>query len=160
MGAACSLMETLPYFMLLLKNNILLCSIISTGSFAHLDLSHIEHRIHSNQAIELLNFPLGNNDTFTSVRILMVESGTSLTFFTPHSKYFNETERYFQRNSNSKTGVPYTIDGIENRTNKKSLGHFVIMSPPVPPASVWVRDSTAYGYAISIQFFKHNSTFK
>ncbi|HEX8350600.1 MAG TPA: hypothetical protein VF598_11600, partial [Hymenobacter sp.] len=60
-------MEPLPYFLILLKKNIVLCSIITSGSFANVDLSKTEHNFHSNQAIDFLNFCLGENETFTLV---------------------------------------------------------------------------------------------
>jgi hypothetical protein len=150
-------METLPYFLLLLKKNALLCSIIATGSFAKADLSQTQYRIHSDQAIDFFNFSLGENETFTSVKVLIVESGTSITFFTNSSKYFEEPERYF-RQMDSVTNHIYTLNQITSQTTKKSLGDFIVLPSPVPPASVWVRNSSVYGYAIAVSFFTHNAS--
>lgn len=149
-------MNTLPYFLLLLQKNALLYSIIATGSFTNLDLSQVEHRIQSDQAIEFFNFPLGGNETFTSVSVLIVDSGTSVTFFTPSPKYFDDPERYFQRKGSDDNGHLNTFGTTGAQTHKKSLGIFTVLPLPVPPASVWVRNSDVYGYAVSVQFFKHN----
>lgn len=57
-------METLPYFLLLLQKNVLLCSIVATGSFTRLDLSQTEHRVHSEQALDFYHFELGGKEVF------------------------------------------------------------------------------------------------
>lgn len=148
-------MEPLPYFLLLLKQNILLCSIVASGSFAHVNLSGIEHNFHSDQAIDLLNFSLGENDTFSSVNVMIVESSTDITFHTTNPDYFEHPERYFQSIGSASSVQPYLLNGMEARTHKKYLGEFIILPSPAPPASVWVRHSSVYGYVIAIHFFTH-----
>jgi hypothetical protein len=146
-------MEPLPYFLLLLKKNVLLCSIIASGSFAQLDLGQVEHRIHSDGAMDLLNFSLGEGETFSEVNVMIVESGTSLTFHTTNPDYFEHPERYFQSEGVTRDARPYLLNGMEVKTRKKNMGEFVILPAPVPPASVWVRSSSLYGCVIAVHFF-------
>jgi hypothetical protein len=149
-------MEALPYFLRLVHQNDLLCSIITTGSFAHLDLTHLEHRFHSRHAVDLLNFSLSEQETFKSVMILLVESGTSMTFLTDCSTYFDHPEHYFQHPGVEQAGLPYRLNGVAAQTQKKKLGQFTLLPPPVPPVTVWVRNSSHYGYAIALSFYVHN----
>lgn len=157
MADVVKLMEPLPYFLLLLKQNVLLCSIIASGSFAHVDLSRIEHDFHSDQAIDFLNFSLNENETFSSVNVGVGESGTDITFHTTNPDYFEHPERYFQSTGSASSARPYLLNGVETRTHKKYLGEFIVLPPPAPPASVWVRHSNVYGYVIAIHFFTHNA---
>lgn len=149
-------MDQLPYFLLLLQKNVLLYSLITAGSFAEVDLTHVKHRVYSDHAIEITDFALGENDNFTSVRIMIMESGTSLTFHTTSNKYFDKPEIYFNRSGLETSGNIYSINGSPTKTHKKSLGNFIVFPYPVPPASVWVRNSSTYGYVVSIQFIKNN----
>jgi hypothetical protein len=152
-------MEPLPYFLLLLKQNVLLCSIIATGSLAQVDLSQVEHVTHSGGAVDLLNFSLSETDKFASVNVLITETGTNLIFHTSNSDYFDHPERYFQRGAMERKSAPYVIFGQEVRARDKNLGKFEFLGPAfptVPPASVSLRHSNLYGYVVSINFYKHN----
>ena len=149
-------MEALPYFLLLLKKNLLLCSIISTSSFASLDLSQIDHRVHSEQAIDFRNFKLGEDEVFPLVTVIMVESGITITFHTNDSKYYDHPEVYFKSAGLEKNSDAYSIGGMRVQTRKKTLGKFVIFDKNIPSASVVVRHSNLYGYVIAISFYTHN----
>jgi len=149
-------MDPLPYFLLLLQKNVVLCSIIATGSFANLGLSQIDHKIHSDQAIDLLNYTLGKNEVFPAINIMLVESATTITFHTPDAKYFDYPEVYFGRSGPERVSEPFTINGIESQTRKKYLGKFILFDASLPPASVYVRRSSLYGYVIAISFYKYD----
>lgn len=150
------IMEPLPYFLLLLQKNVVLCSIIATGSFANTDLSQIDHKAHSDQAIKFLNYTLGKDEIFSSIDIMFVESATTITFHTLDAKYFDHPEIYFGRSGPERVSEPFTIHGIESQTQKKYLGKFVLFDVSLPPASVYVRHSNLYGYVISVSFYKHD----
>jgi hypothetical protein len=149
-------MDALPYFLLLLKQNALLCSILATGSFAHLDLKQIEHKFYAERVIDLLNFSLAPNESFTAVNVHLAESGTTFSFHTSSSEYFEHPERYFGVAGAASSARPYLLNGKEARTHKKYLGQFVVFPPPIPPASVYVRHSNIYGYVVAVNFYQHN----
>jgi hypothetical protein len=150
------MMDTLPYFLLLFKQNALLCSILVNGSLAQLDLRQVEHYRHSDQAIDLLNFSLSEEQRFSSVRVMILDNATEFTFDTSSSDYFEHPERYFGVAGTASSARPYLLNGKEARTNKKYLGQFVVFPPPIPPASVYVRHSNIYGYVVAVKFYQHN----
>lgn len=150
------IVEPLPYFLALLQKNVVLYSIIATGSFANIDLAQIDHRTHSDQAIDLLNFSLGKDEVFPSVNIMLVESGTTVTFHTPDAKYFDYPELYFGILSKEQTSETYTVNGMETQTRKKYLGKFVVFDTSLPLASVYVRRSSLYGCVVVVSFYKHD----
>ena len=149
-------MEPLPYFLLLLQKNVLLCSIVATGSFTRLDLSQTEHRVHSEQALDFYHFELGGKEVFQSVNILVTESSTSLTFHTNDETYFYHPERYFGCVGTDTMSGPYSVSGVEAKTKRKYLGKFILFDTGLPPASVYVRHSSLYGYVVSVSFYKHD----
>jgi hypothetical protein len=148
-------MAPFPYFLQLLHQDELLCSIITAGSFAHVNLNSFDHRFHSDQALDLFNYSL-ENEFFTKVNIMLIEGDISLVFHTTSAKYLEEPERYFQRQAPERTSAPYIIFGQEARTRKKNLGQFPFLGPLIPPASVSLRQSSLYGYVVSINFYQHN----
>lgn len=149
-------MEKLPYFLLLLKHNVLLCSVITSASFANVDLNQANCRVHSPQVVDFRNFVLGEAHTFSKVTVKLGENSTVVTFFTDNPDYFQHPEKYFGRDGVLHNGSPYLLNGAEARTNKKNLGNFAVFPPPVPPASVWVRHSSVYGYAVAVHFINPN----
>ena len=149
-------MEPLPYFLLLLKKNVVLCSIIAHSSFAQVDLSHIEHITRTDSYMNLLNFQLDGKEIFPSVDVMLIEDATSITFHTTNPDYYDHPEHYFQRSGMERDSHPYIIYGQEAQTRRRNLGNFEIFGPGTPPASVSVAKSTIYGYAIFIDFYKFN----
>jgi hypothetical protein len=148
-------MASFPYFLQLLHQDELLCSIITTGSFAHINLTSFDHRFYSDQVFDLFNYSL-ENEFFTKVNIILVDGDIGLVFHTTSVKYLEEPKRYFQRQAPERTSAPYIIFGQEARTRKKNLGQFPFLGPLIPPASVSLRQSSLYGYVISIDFYQHN----
>lgn len=148
-------MASFPYFLQLLHQDELLCSIITAGSFAQVDLTSFDHHLYTDQALVLFNYSL-ENEFFTKVNIMLVEGDISLVFHTTSAKYLEDPERYFQRQAPERTSAPYVIFGQEARTRKKNLGQFFFLGPLIPPASVSLRQSSLYGYVISINFYQNN----
>lgn len=146
--------EPIPYFLLLLKKNFLLYSIILNNSFAQIDLTHIEHVTYSDSTLSLKNFQLSENDVFSSIDVVIMDGATLLTFNTENPKYYNNTEEYFQRAGVERSGAPYVLYGQEARTSKKKLGKFNVFEYPIPPTLISVVKSTIYGYAIFMDFKK------
>ena len=149
-------MNTLPYFLLLLQKNALLCSIITTHSFAQLTLTGVPHELYSQTALSLIDFYLNEQEKFSSVRVMIVESGTTLTFHTDNADYFDHPEKYFQTDGVASRPRPYLLNGASIKVSRKYLGDFVVFPPPTPPVSVYVRHSSLYGYVVSLGFYEHN----
>lgn len=148
-------MENLPYFLFLLKKNVLLYSIVVNSSFSHTDLAKIEHTTYSENAIDFHNFCLGADECFPSVNVIVDEDQTSFLFNTTSSKYFENPERYFQRNSLARDRNAYEIFGKAALTRKKSLGDFDLLGSGIPPATVSVSQSSINGYIVTVTFYKH-----
>jgi len=148
-------MDPLPTFLLLLKSNVLLFSIITNNSFTQLDLSKTEHIKYTNQYIKLLNFQLDKHLFFSSVDIILPAEGAVLTFHTSDSTYYKNPEKYFHRPGLERIASPYQLFGQTAQTNRKSLGEFLLFNPPVPPASISLMHSSMYGYTIVVTFSKY-----
>ena len=147
-------MDPLPYFLLLLKKNVLLCSIIAAGSLSQVDLSQVKHYSHSAQVVDLLDYSLGEEIfPVVQVRASRKSKVVTLTFFTSKSDYFDNPERYFGRTTAVRSGEPYEISGQVSQTKEKGLGKFRILEEPVPEAYVALVNSTVYGYTISVNFY-------
>lgn len=147
-------MEQLPYFLLLLKKNMLLCSIVTAGSLTNVDLSQVKHVAYTENFVELLDFPLGENQTFPTVRVMTGEEDINVTFSTTNPDYFEHPENYFQYTGPIRTRHPFAIFGHVSQSQDRKLGDFDVFGPNVPPATVYVGHSSLGGYTISISFYK------
>lgn len=88
-------MNNLPYFFLLLKKNIALWTIITTGSFAKIDTAHTEFDRISPYFLILKNYSINKNDTFKEIRIMSTGWLLSINFITSTSKYLDSLKYYF-----------------------------------------------------------------
>jgi len=149
-------MQTLPYFLFLLQKNLLLCSIITQGSFTHINLNQVEHVTRSENFVSLVNFQLDESNIFSSVDVMFVENDISITFHTTNPDYYNHPEYYFQRPGTERYSNPYQIFGLEAKTRKKRLGNFELFEPNIPLASVSVVHSSLYGYVVNVDFYTFN----
>ena len=140
-------MESLPLFLQLIKKNIIIYSIISSGNFAHVDLKTIEHVVWGDKAIEFKNFELGEHEKFSSVLITFTEIGLCMYFQTEDPKYFTDTKYYFNEDTTVKLNSPYKMDGVLVNHNTKNLGEFKEFDPPV---DVSIHKSSVYGYSVNI----------
>lgn len=141
-------MENLPYFLSLIKKNIILYSIISSNSFNNVDLKKYETVIWSDRVIEIKNFKLDNDHAFNSIMIAISDLGLSIKFSTSSSKYFDNPKEYFKRDSPVRS-KNYEIFAKTIDSNSKRLGEFDYFKPPV---DVTLYKSNAYGYTINLLF--------
>ncbi|WP_139921262.1 hypothetical protein [Hymenobacter sp. DG01] len=151
-------MDSLPYFLLLLKKNALLASIIARGTLVGTDLHAVPHFTHSAQAVDLLDFSLSPDETFEKVGIVELDSGElNISFQTSSANYYEQPSYYFGRLAAERVRPSYLINNQEIRTRSKCLGEFNLRPAPAPPVVVWLRHSTLYGYIIRIQLPTANS---
>lgn len=95
-------MEQLPLFFKLIKNNILLYTAITTGSFNETELKKYDHAFFTSEkrAVEIRNFTLGNQEQFETVIISFNQFGTSISFNTKDTKFFENTNYYLVKKQN------------------------------------------------------------
>jgi len=150
--------DSLPYFLQLIKQNILLHAIIASGGFSNIDLKNIEHNIFTEKAIVFYNFSLSSNDSFEYVNFSIIEDVSNpsetimeFSFLTRDSKYFENTKHYFNENENSPIKNHPLIK--KKRLTRKDIGFIKIFDSPVPPADVSISKNTTYGYSINLTFY-------
>lgn len=88
-------MKELPYFLLLIKKNALLWTIITTNSFANINLEGAVHGFWSSQSLELRDYSLNKGEKFKSIRITNNDSNMMLDFYTDSDKYIKNANYYF-----------------------------------------------------------------
>jgi hypothetical protein len=105
-------MNNLPYFFLLMKKNIILWTIITTGSFSKIDLTNTEHSFVAPSYLVLKNYVLSKQDTLRQVEVIADKMATTFIFETPYSKYQNNMHYYFGTDSPmGRIESSYEIDG-------------------------------------------------
>ena len=144
-------MKEIPYFLLLVKKNVIIYSIIATGSFSQLDLKNIDHDIWSDQMIVLNNYSLNDKEKFDTIWITITKAMTIVSFRTSSSQYFNNPKLYFSTDTVSKENS-YFLNNNVSSSSKKSLGGFEIGLET--PAYVTLNNSSVYGYEISLAIYK------
>lgn len=87
-------MGKLPYIVTLVKKNILIWSIVTTGSFGGVHFGHIKHKIYDNRTLQLYDFPLSSNDTFRCVSIFLRNGHTDIVLTDQNLKYLKNSEYY------------------------------------------------------------------
>jgi hypothetical protein len=149
--------DTLPYLLMLIKKNIILHALVTSGSFHGVDLKNIDHEI-IGKALQLNNFSLGKEDVFNiDFYVTKDLSGkkkdviTYLTLTTKESKYFEQAEYYFNDDENRGKNKHPLVK--KERKHKKDLGIFKIFDGQIPPAFVTIKQNPTYGYAIFISFY-------
>src|SRR4051794_8789681 len=111
-------MKDLPYFLLLIKKNTILWSIITTNSFTNIDFKNTVHGFWTNQCLELKDYSLNQDEKFTSVIITITDICTIISFNSNSSKYLDNTMYYFNRDVTLIHQSPYTISNVKvNNTN-------------------------------------------
>lgn len=142
-------MKDLPYFLLLLKKNALLWTIITTNSFANVNLQGTAHGFWSSQCLELRNYSLNKDEAFKSIRITCDESHMMIDFYTDSDKYIRNTAYYFGE------GVKDSLSINNTKTNsiQKHLGKFD-MGLEMPIDVEIINYGGAYGNVIGITVYK------
>lgn len=145
-------MKDLPYFLLLVKKNAILWTIITKNSFANVDLTNTVHGFWTSKCLEIRDFSLSPNDKFSSVKITITESFTLIDFFASSDKYLKNTEFYFDRGGMLENQSPYIIDDTKISSSQKKLGEFSMGLEL--PIDVTVINSSVYGNSINITTLK------
>jgi hypothetical protein len=145
-------MKDLPYFLMLVKKNAILWTIITTNSFANVDLKNTVHGFWTNQCLEIKNFSLSQDEKFSSIKITITDSFTLIDFFTSSDKYLKNTKFYFDKNGFSDSLSPYSIDDTKISSIQKKLGEFDMGLDL--PVDVTVINSSIYGNSINITTYK------
>lgn len=88
-------MKELPYFLSLIKGNVLLWTIITTHSVTNINLEGTIHGYWSTQCLEFRDYSLNKSEKFKSIRITDNESDMTLDFYTDSDKYIRNSNYYF-----------------------------------------------------------------
>lgn len=106
------IMNNLPYFFLLMKKNIILWTITTTGSFSKIDLTNTEHAYLGSSYLTLKNYVLSKQDTLRQVDIMADKMGATIIVETPYAKYQDNMHYYFGADSlMGRIESSYEIDG-------------------------------------------------
>ncbi len=144
-------MKELPYFLLLIKKNVVLWTIITTGSFANVDLKGIEHDFWTKQYLQINNFDLNDKETFREVWIMTTEISTTISLRPASSKYMDSTKHYFDRDTILDNGNPYNLGDTEVSDVRKKLDTFDVGLNM--PLHVTIGKSSVNGYYIDITIY-------
>ncbi len=141
-------MDTLPYFLALVKKNIILYTFITSGTLSGIDFKGYETVPLSDYAIEVKNFKLSNEESFNAVMIGVSDLGLHIDFTPVCSKYFDDPQKYFGRD------VPlrkreYEMFEQQVKSNSKRLGRYENF---IRLVDVTLYNSSVYGYRVSLFF--------
>ncbi|MFC1224447.1 hypothetical protein ACFE6N_11600 [Pedobacter sp. BG31] len=95
-------MKEIPYFMSLVKSNVLLWTIITTNSLTDINLEGTNHGYWSQQCVEFRDYSLNKNEKFRSIRITDNGSFMMLDFYTDSDKYIRNASYYFGKALNNR----------------------------------------------------------
>lgn len=91
-------MDTLCYFLQMIKQNSVLFSILSVGNFAQIDLSKYEYQIDPiDNLLSIKNFRLNVTDIFEEVEVSLKNDYYIVTLYTKSPKYFDKEDFYFDK---------------------------------------------------------------
>ncbi len=145
-------MKDLPYFLLLIKKNAILWSIITTSSFSNVDLKNTVHGFWTKDCLELRDYSLSPKDKFKSIKITITDIGILIDFHTTSDKYIKNTNVYFDRDTTFEYKHPYYIDNFEVTSSQKRLGNFDMGLDR--DVGVDVVNSIMYGNVIGITIYE------
>jgi len=146
-------MKDLPYFLMLIKRNTLLWTIVTTNSLTNLNLQGVVHAFWSNQCLELRNYSLNKDEQFKSIRITSNDSYMMIDFFTDSNKYLKSESYYFNIDSIPKVQPEVLSNTRETNSSQKQLGKFDMGSDITAEVEI-VNYGGKYGNVIGIKFKK------
>ena len=88
-------MKDLPYFLALVKKNLILWTIITTGSFSKVDFGNAQHDFHPPHFLILKNYALSKDDKFKDISIRTDQYETTIVFENADPKYLQNLKYYF-----------------------------------------------------------------
>jgi hypothetical protein len=145
-------MKELPYFLLLVKKNVVLWTIITTGSFANVNLKDIDHDYWTSQFLQMNNYSLNNDEEFNEVWITITDISTIISFRSNSSKYLDNTKYYFGKDSILVNSSPYYISNMKVSDTSKKLDPFDVGLEM--PINVSIGKSSSYGYYIDFTLYR------
>lgn len=136
------------YFFQLLKNNVILLSIISSGGFSSVDLQNTDHIFFTDSGLRINNFAIGKNERFKYVDILLTEEHeTIFIFISDDPKYYDDPSFYFDSTGFEKNKNPFMVNDVVVTHSRKDVGTFHEFEKSI---RVSIHKSSAYGYMISL----------
>lgn len=103
----------LPLFLELIRQNVILYTILTTGSFQNLDLQKVDHYMWSNKAIEFKDFSLSDDEKFSKVMVTFTDQSIVISMRTDNHRFMENTKYYFSEDTIVRTKDPYYIDNKE-----------------------------------------------
>ena len=144
-------MKDLPYFLLLVKKNVVLWTIITTGSFANADLKDIAYDYWTKQFLQISHFSLDDKEKFHEVWITITEISTIISFRPSSSKYLDSTKYYFNEDTVAENSNSFYIADKQVSDVAKKLGAFDIGLDM--PIHVTVGKSSVYGNYVNLTLY-------
>lgn len=141
-------MDKLPYFLALVKKNVILYPFITSGALSGIDFKGYQTMRLSDCAIDIKNFKLSNEDLFSAVMIGISDLGLHINFSTNSAKYFDDPKKYFSRDTPIRKRE-YEMFEQQVKSNSKRLGEFENF---IRLVDVTLYNSSMYGYRISLFF--------
>jgi len=145
-------MKDLPYFLLLVKKNVVLWTIITTGSFANVNLKDIDHDYWTSQFLQINDYSLNNDEKFNEIWITLTDISTIISFRSSNSKYLDNTKYYFDRDTVLTNSNPYYISDMKVSDASKNLDTFDIGLDM--PVHVTIGKSSSYGHYVDLTLYK------
>lgn len=145
-------MEELSYFLLLVRRDLILWPIITTGSFTYINLKGINHDYWTSQYLEISNYALSEDEKFNKVWVTLTDISTLISFRSSSSKYLDNTKYYFNDDVILDSSNPYFISNLKVSNTRKRLGTYDMDLEM--PVHVTVGNSSSYGYYIDITIYK------
>jgi len=145
-------MKDLPYFLLLIKKDAVLWTIITTNSFADINLEATVHGFWSNQCLELRDYALNKDEHFKNIRIINDESYITIDFYTDSDKYMKNTEYYFGEPVKDLNSL--SSNNIKENSSQKQLGEFDMGLEITTDVDI-VNYGSEYGSVIGIKVYKN-----
>jgi hypothetical protein len=142
------MMENLPYFFNLLKNNRVI-------KLTDSDLAGLTYTRNTASGLTLKNFKLHKDEKFNKVVILMSSFGVLIDFISRDTKYFDNASTYFNTKAVARSKPPYIKKGKVFTVKGKRIGTFNMFSGTVHCA---VMQSKLYGCKIMTSFYFERST--
>jgi hypothetical protein len=124
-------MEALPYFFNLLKNNSIINTAVTTGKLTDADLTGIDYSRNKRNEFLFRNFALSEHELFAEVTILLSNFGVLIDFVTNDTRYFDNTQYYFNVQAVARRKPPLFSDNKAFVVKGKRIGMLNLFSGTV-----------------------------
>jgi hypothetical protein len=145
-------MINLPYFLLLIKKDVILWTIITTGNFTDIKLDDIDHDYWTSQYLQIMDYSLNDDEKFDEIWITNTDILTTVSFRSSSSKYLDNTKYYFDDDIIMNESEPYYIADTAVIDSNKKLDPFDVGLDM--PINITVGYSSCYGYYVDIVIYR------